>query len=139
MATPSSNYEKIWCAIRERKQITCVFDGRYREACPIILGYSVDGRERVLVFQIGGQTSPRSKLPGWRSFHVAEIRDLRLSSGPWAEGSSHTQTQSHIQFVDVDVNIPETLTRSRPLPFGSPELRPPRPAGAARRGNNSAL
>ncbi len=139
MATPSSNYERIWRAVRERKQITCVFEGRYREACPIILGYSVDGRERVLVFQIGAQTSPRSKLPGWRSFYVAEVRDLRLSGGPWAEGSSHTQKQSHIQFVDVDVNIPETLTRSRPLPFGSPELRPPRPAGAARRGNNTAL
>ncbi|MGB7097737.1 MAG: hypothetical protein WBD95_03085 [Xanthobacteraceae bacterium] len=139
MATPSSNYEKIWCAIRERKQITCVFDGRYREACPIILGYSVDGRERVLVFQIGGQTSPRSKLRGWRSFYVAEVRDLRVSSGPWAEGSSHTQTQSHIQFVDVDVNIPETLTRPGPLPFGSPELRPPRPTEAAASGNNSAL
>ena len=52
MATPSSNYEKIWRAVRERKQITCVFEGRYREACPIILGYSADGRERVLVFQI---------------------------------------------------------------------------------------
>ena len=68
MATPSSNYEKIWCAIRERKRITCVFDGRYREACPIILGYSVDGRERVLVFQIGGQTSPRSKFPDGAAF-----------------------------------------------------------------------
>ena len=29
-------------------------------------------------------------------------------------------------YVDVDVNIPETLTRERPLAFGSPELRPPR-------------
>jgi hypothetical protein len=65
---PSENYKRIWRAARERKQITCTFESRYREACPIILGYSADGRERVLVFQIGGQTSPQSKLPGWRSF-----------------------------------------------------------------------
>jgi hypothetical protein len=123
---PSENYKRIWRAVRDRKQITCTFESRYREACPIILGYSADGRERVLVFQIGGQTSPQSKLPGWRSFSLADVRDLSLRAGPWAQGDSHTQTQSHIRFVDVDVNIPDTLTRPEPLPFGSPELRPPR-------------
>jgi hypothetical protein len=120
---PSDNYKTIWRAVRARKLITCSFEGRYREACPIILGYSKDGRERVLVYQIGGETSPRSKLPGWRSFYVADIRDLKLSNGRWAEGESHIQTQPHIQFVDVDVNIPDTLTRAAPLPFGSLQLR----------------
>jgi hypothetical protein len=124
--TPSKNYVLIWRAIRERKQMTCVFDGRYREACPIVLGYSSDGEERVLAFQIGGETSPGSKLPGWRSFYLADIHDLKLRGGPWIQGLRHTKTQSHIQFVDVDVNLPETLTRQQPLPFGSPELRPPR-------------
>ena len=45
--TPSATYRDIWRAIRERKQITCTFEGKYREACPIILGYASDGRERV--------------------------------------------------------------------------------------------
>jgi hypothetical protein len=31
-----------------------------------------------------------------------------------------------VQFVDVDANIPATLKRDEPLPFGSKELRPPR-------------
>jgi hypothetical protein len=123
---PSENYRQVWRAIREPKQITCVFEGRYREACPIILGYSANGRERALVFQIGGETSPRSKLPGWRSFNLADVQDLRVRAGPWAEGDSHKQTQSHIRFVDIDVNLPGTLTRSEPLAFGSPQLRPPR-------------
>jgi hypothetical protein len=61
---PSENYKEIWRAIRERKQITCTFEGRYREACPIILGYSADGRERVRVFQIGGQTSRNQNCRG---------------------------------------------------------------------------
>ena len=43
---PSTTYESIWHAVRERLQITCRYNGRYREACPIILGYSADGRER---------------------------------------------------------------------------------------------
>jgi hypothetical protein len=124
--TPGENYKLIWRAVRERKQITCIFNGKYREACPIILGYSADGEERVLVFQFGGETSPRSKLPGWRSFYLAHIQNLTLRVGPWAEGGSHTQPQSHIQFVDVDANIADTLTRPQPLPFGSPQLRAPR-------------
>jgi hypothetical protein len=125
--TSSATYKELWRAIRERKQITCTFEGKYREACPIILGYSADGRERVLVFQFGGETSPRSKLPGWRSFFVADIHDLKLQDGTWIEGlTRHRQPQSHIQFVDVDVNILATLTRLEPLPFGSPALQPPR-------------
>ncbi len=122
----SAAYKQIWRAVRERKQITCTFDGKYREACPIILGYAADGSERVLVFQFGGETSPRSKLPGWRSFLVVKIRDLKLRDGRWVEGDAHRQTQSHIQFIDVDVNIPQTLTRPAPLRFGSPQLQPPR-------------
>ena len=122
----SQSYAKIWHAMRERMQITCEYQARYREACPIILGYSAEGQERVLVFQVGGQTSAGSKLPGWRSFDVAGSRDLKLRKGPFVEGDRHTRAQSLIRFVDVDVNIPETLTRSVPLPFGSPELRPPR-------------
>jgi hypothetical protein len=122
----SQNYEKIWRAVRDRMQITCEYRARYREACPIILGYSVEGLERALVFQIGGQTSAGSKLPGWRSFDLDDLRKLRLRKGPWIEGDRHTRTQSLIRFVDIDVNIPETLKRLTPLPFGSPQLRPPR-------------
>lgn len=125
--TPSATYTEIWRAIRERKQIICTFDGKFREACPIVLGYSADGKERVLVFQFGGQTSPRSKLPGWRSFLVEAIHDLKLRDGAWIEGlARHRQPQSHIQFVDVDVNIRATLTRPEPLRYGSPALQPPR-------------
>src|SRR5439155_26532861 len=78
-----------------------------------------------------GETSPTSQLPGWRSLFVAEISSLKLRVGPWSEGRTHMQTQPHIQIVDVDVNIPETLTRQQPLPFGSPHLLPPRGRKAA--------
>jgi hypothetical protein len=51
---------------------------------------------------------------------------LQVQAGKWHEGSSHTQPQSCVPFVDVDANIPETLTRPAPLPFGSRALQPPR-------------
>jgi len=78
------------------------------------------------MYQFAGGSSDPSKLPQWRCLTVAKIRDLQARAGQWREGTSHKQEQRCVQFVDVDVNIPETLTRDAPLPFGSPKLRPPR-------------
>jgi hypothetical protein len=125
---PSESYRLIRQAMRNRHQIVCVFDGLVRQACPIILGYSADGREVVFAYQFSGKTSAGGKLPGWRCFSLAKVSALQSSLGEWIEGESHKQPQNCVRFVDVDVNIPQTLTRTRPLPFGSPQLRPPRTA-----------
>jgi general stress protein 26 len=124
---PSAVYRSFWEAIRTRQQIICSYGDRHREVCPTILGYNKDEREAVLVFQFGGE-SPTRLPPGgeWRCFDLARVTDLRLRSGPWHGGARHSAPQPCIRYVDVDVNIPETLTRERPLAFGSPELRPPR-------------
>jgi hypothetical protein len=126
---PSEVYGRIWQAIRERRPISFSYKGGMREGCPLVLGYDADGEEKVFVYQFDGATSAGSKLPNWRCFFLSQVRGLALRDGPWREGSSHKQAQSCVRFVDVDVNIPETLTRPAPLPFGSPALRPPR-AGA---------
>jgi argininosuccinate synthase len=118
---PTENYKTIWQAIRQRKQITFVSDHKYREALPIALGYSADGRERLVVYQFGGETSPRSTLPGWRSFLVEAIDELKIGSGPWFD--VRVQERPHIPLVDVDVALPETLLHLAPLSFGSPDLR----------------
>ena len=39
---------------------------------------------------------------------------------------SHTQAQNCVHFVDVDVNVPESLTQDLPLAFGAKALRAPR-------------
>jgi len=119
-------YVLVWRAIRGRQHVLFTYNGLTRDACPIILGYSADGREAVKVYQVGGNTSGTGKLPAWRDFYLDGISGLRLSPGPWREGDSHKQPQSFVKFVDVDANIPDTLTRAAPLPFGSPLLRPPR-------------
>jgi hypothetical protein len=126
---PAMPYRIIWQAVRERQQIVFTYDGRPREACPLILGYSADGKEAVSAYQVGGRSSPGNKLPGWRCFYLSKMSELSIQDGEWLEGESHKQPQSCVQFVDVDANIPETLVRPQPLPFGSPELRPPRGKG----------
>jgi predicted DNA-binding transcriptional regulator YafY len=126
LATPSATYSTIRQALRRRQQIVFTYHGKPRAACPIVLGYSADGSEALSAYQVAGESSGRRALPGWRCFRLAEIGDLETRDGEWREGDSHKQPQACVRFVDVDVNIPQTLARSEPLPFGSPDLRPPR-------------
>lgn len=123
---PSKAYRLIWRAVRRRERLTFYYRDLPRECCPTVLGYAADGREAVFAYQFAGATSGKTKLPQWRCFSLEDARDLRSSSGPWYEGTSHRQAQTCVRFVDVDANIPDTLTRKAPLPFGSPDLRPPR-------------
>jgi hypothetical protein len=127
---PSALYRIIWEAVRTRQQITCIYSGCYREVCPHILGYKTFGQEAVLAFQFGGDST--SKLPPegeWRCFDLVKMTDVQLRKGRWRTGTRHSKTQSCIQFVDVDVNVPPTLRRKQPLTFGSLDLRPPRRPG----------
>jgi hypothetical protein len=123
---PSQEYQRIWHALRQRESVTFNYKGKPRQACPVVLGYSSDGHEALSAYQTGGQTSPDRTLPGWRCFYLAHARDIKSHKGIWLEGDSHRQPQTCVQSVDVDVNIPETLTRPAPLPFGAPELQQPR-------------
>ena len=124
--TPTPTYRAIWQALRRRKPIVFIYAGKSRTACPIVLGYSADGREAVSAYQVAGETSAGRTLPAWRCFYLADIRRLETGGAEWREGDSHKQPQTCVRFVDVDVNIPDTLTRPEPLPFGSLQLRPPR-------------
>jgi hypothetical protein len=123
---PSGAYKLIFRALRRREQLTFSYQGLPRECCPVILGYAADGREVLFAYQFAGATSSKTKLPQWRCFHVEGIDDLRSRAGAWLEGTSHTQAQSCVYFVDVDVNVPESLLRDIPLAFGAKALRPPR-------------
>jgi hypothetical protein len=128
---PSATYTRIWRAIRKREPLSFFYERKYREAQPIILGYSAKGREVMMAYQTAGETSPNRKLPGWRCFDLADVRAIKSRNGNWLEGGSHKQDQTCVRFVDVDVNIPDTLVRKAPLRFGSPELRPPRRQNAS--------
>jgi hypothetical protein len=123
---PSAFYRMIWQAVRERQQIVFNYEKLPREACPLILGYKPDGQEVLFAYQVAGRTSGNKNLPDWRCFSLVKMSMLATRGGEWLEGESHRQAQSCVRYVDVDANIPDTLTRRQPLPFGSPDLRPPR-------------
>src|SRR5215204_5119687 len=61
---PSQNYRLLWRAARKKKRIIFMYKNLPREACPIILGYKKDGREALMTYQVGGETS-QGTLPDW--------------------------------------------------------------------------
>jgi hypothetical protein len=122
---PSAIYRLIWQAMHGRQNIAFEYNGRPREGSPIILGYSDTGRETLKLYQTGGRTS-QGRLPDWRDFYIDQIRMLTMKAGDWREGTSHKHPQAFVKFIDVDINIPDTLVRDEPLAFGSTELRRPR-------------
>ena len=102
---PSGTYELFLRAMRERKQLTCVYQGYRREICPILLGRT-GLEEKSLVFQFGGETSkgPIPRLGDWKCFNLAEVRSAVLRDGPWHAGSNHSTASHCMKMVEYDVN-----------------------------------
>ena len=64
---PSETYALFLRAMRERQQITCIYQGHRRELCPVLLGRT-GLEEKSLIFQFGGTTSrgPVNPRDGWK-------------------------------------------------------------------------
>jgi hypothetical protein len=103
MASPT--YRAIRQAILAERQITCHYNGHYRELCPHILGHTI-GEEKLLAFQFGGESSkPLPRGGEWRCLLVAEMRNVTARDGKWHAGNSHRKAQSCVAEVDLDINI----------------------------------
>jgi hypothetical protein len=37
----------------------------------------------LMAYQTAGETSSGRKLPGWRCFYLAEVRDIKACKGGW--------------------------------------------------------
>ena len=98
----SAAYRLFRRAILDEKQVTCLYDGHYRELCPHIVGRTGD-QEKVLAYQFAGESSGR--LPQWRCLFLAKASDVKLRSGPWHAGRGHKTTQTCVADVDLDINI----------------------------------
>ena len=68
--------EIILKAIKEKKLIEFVYHGYIRIAEPHIYGM-LNGKEQILIFQIGGQSST-GNLPNWRRVQIDQISKLRM-------------------------------------------------------------
>jgi len=101
---PSATYRLFAKAMKERKNVLCLYDGYLREVCPIILGHT-GGDEKALVFQFaGGGSKPLPPGGQWKCFELAKVEDIRLRDGPWHSGPNHRRPQSCVKVVDLDVN-----------------------------------
>ena len=90
--------------MRERRQVVCLYGGRRREVCPVLLGHT-RGAEKALVFQFAGESN--STLPPggeWRCLTLAGVTVLELREGPWHTGRDHGEAQTCVAEVDYDVN-----------------------------------
>lgn len=99
----SSAYQTLRQAVLSRQQIICDYSNHQREVCPHTLGHKA-GREKVLAWQFGGSSS--SGLPPggeWRCLFVDEISNVSARSGAWHTGGQHTQPQTCVDNIDVEV------------------------------------
>jgi len=102
---PSADYQLIRRAIESEQQITCTYQGRYRELCPHIIGWT-DGAERLLAWQFGGQTSGTLPAGGaWKCLDVAKMSSIAARAGRWHAGASHRKEQTCVRDIDLDINI----------------------------------
>ena len=97
------SYAVLRAAILNKQQVTCMYQGYGREMCPHVLG-AKNGQDKVLSFQFGGESS-RGLPPGgeWRCMFVDEITGAQTHDGPWHTGQSHTQPQTCVDAIDVEV------------------------------------
>lgn len=100
---PSRTYTLVRNAILAEQRVTCVYEGRYRELCPHIIGTDKRGEEAVLAWQFGGKSS--GPLPQWRCLKLVNVIGARACNGRWHEGGSHRTTKTCVSNIDLDINI----------------------------------
>jgi hypothetical protein len=100
----SATYDLFLRAMRERRQVVCLYQGHPRVLCPAILGHTRNA-ETVLAFQIGGTGSkPLPRGGAWKCLKLAEVDGATLRDGDWFSGDQHGAAQTCVESVDYDVN-----------------------------------
>ena len=99
---PSPIYRLFRAAIIGRKQITCYYQGLYREVCPHVLGHK-HGQETALTYQFAGQSASGLPPDGeWRCLFLAQVQSAQLRDGAW-HSRPHTEPQTCVDIVDIEV------------------------------------
>ena len=97
-------YSLVRQAIIERKQIVATYNGHNREMCPHVIG-TKNGREQALFFQFAGSSSKGLPPDGeWRCVPIEGLSDISTREGPWYTGEGHSQDQTCVDEVDVEID-----------------------------------
>ncbi len=73
----------IIAAVRERRVVEALYEGRRRVFCPHMIG-SKGGDVKVFAWQFAGQSSGR--LPQWRCFDFDGLSEAVIVDGWWRKG-----------------------------------------------------
>jgi hypothetical protein len=99
------NYELLRQAVRRKKQVFALYDGRSREFCPHLLGLK-NGEPNCLVYQFGGVSSKPLAADGspanWRCLVVARLSNLSIRDGAWHTGIANRALQTCVDLVDSE-------------------------------------
>ena len=104
---PSSDYSLVRQAIVDKAQVIAVYRGHRREMCPHVIGQK-GTREQGLFCQFGGTSESAglvtSDSPKWRCVFIDELSDVSVRSGQWHTIDTHSQQQTCVDLVDVEVD-----------------------------------
>ena len=100
---PSRNLRVVCRSDGGAEAVVCLYQGHPRAICPIILGHT-DGAEKALTYQFEGSGSQGPVRGQWKCLTLSEVRDAEIIDGPWRSGRRHSQSQSCVKDVDLDVN-----------------------------------
>jgi hypothetical protein len=102
MSRPTK-YSILRQAIQNRQSVQCDYHGHVRLGSPHCIGHS-DGQLRVLMYQFGGASeSGLAKGGEWRCMNIEEIHYLAVINTSWHTNPKHTQEQTCIRSVDLEI------------------------------------
>ena len=99
-ASPGTD-ELLRTALRERRVVRFRYRGLTRWVQPHALGRLRNGRNALLGWQASGD-SRSTPPPGWRTFLLAQIDDLRVTDDQFAPRSDCDPEKSGLAGVDAD-------------------------------------
>lgn len=102
----SNTYNIIREAIIKKLQVIATYDGYVREFCPHVIG-TKGGREQELFYQFGGVSSSGPIIPNspknWRCIPLDGLSNVSVRPGAWHTVGNHSQAQTCVDNIDVEV------------------------------------
>jgi hypothetical protein len=92
-------------ALVERRTLRALYHGHKRLICPHAIGWDINGRAVVFVYQAGGTTSsgPLPEHPGqrWRSMFVDEVEVIATAGDRWQTAENYSPGSVRMNRVEV--------------------------------------
>jgi hypothetical protein len=105
---PAATRDLLLQAIRERRVLTFVYRGHARTVEAHACGVSTKGEAVLHGYQTAGESASRPP-PGWRTFSLAEIRDVALGAETFA-GARDGYSSNELRLDPLWAELPAAET-----------------------------